>query len=166
MGRRKRTDKDLLEASSIGAKLREARELARLTQAELGAKIGRRSQRTVSKYEAGESSIPLSVLLKICEELNVGLEWFIEGIGPEFYATFKGDQTRRRGRALFEGLRAILLSELHRVKQDSSLPQDVKKSYEIAVERLKYVPHNELGQDVIVGFIWDLLRTRSVLRRK
>lgn len=166
MGRRKRTDEDLSEATSIGAKLREARERGRLTQAELGAKIGGRSQRTVSNYESGKSSVPLSVLLRICEELNVGLEWFIKGIGPEFYATFKGDQTRRRGRALFEGLRAILLSELRIVKQDSSLPDDVKKSYEIAVERLKYVPYDELGQDTVVAFIWDLLRTRSVLRQK
>ena len=166
MGRRRRTESEISEAASIGARLREAREVARLTQAELGLRIGGRSQQTVNDYEVGKTSIPLSVLLRICPELDVGLEWFVEGLDPGLSSRFKGDQTRRRGRALFAGLRVILISEVRRVKEDSGLPSDIKKAYELAVERLRFIRHDELMQDSFIVFTWDLLRLLTVLRKK
>lgn len=166
MGRRRRTESEISEAVSIGARLREAREAARLSQAELGLKMGGRSQQTINDYEAGKTSIPLSILLRICPELDVGLEWFIEGLDPGLYSGFKGDQTRRRGRALFEGLRSILLSEIRRVKKDAGLPSDIKKAYELAAERLRFVRHDDLIQHSFIVFTWDLLRLLAVLRDK
>ena len=65
-------------AKQIGAIIRRARRNARLTQSELGKRIGLR-QATISKLEAGESATRLSTLLDVLTAL--GLEIIIDERG-------------------------------------------------------------------------------------
>jgi transcriptional regulator with XRE-family HTH domain len=55
---------DLTTAAALGHRIRELRAAKGLTQAELGAQIGKR-QSVVGKYERGEVNIPFRVLADI-----------------------------------------------------------------------------------------------------
>ena len=65
-------------ATQIGAAIRRARRLARLTQAALGAKTGLR-QATISALERGEGDVRLSTVLDVLAAL--GLELVIDERG-------------------------------------------------------------------------------------
>ena len=65
-------------AKQIGAIIRRARRNAKLTQSELGKRIGLR-QATISKLEAGEPATRLSTLLDVLTAL--GLEIIIDERG-------------------------------------------------------------------------------------
>lgn len=56
----------------IGTRIRELRRKARLTQKELGEKIGR-TESSIRKYEKGLVEIPLSVLKDIASVLSVSI---------------------------------------------------------------------------------------------
>jgi HTH-type transcriptional regulator/antitoxin HipB len=59
-------------ANQIGAIVHRERRARGLTQAQLGAKIGRR-QATISKLEKGESATQLSTLFDVLTALNLEL---------------------------------------------------------------------------------------------
>ncbi|MFA7608187.1 MAG: helix-turn-helix domain-containing protein [Rhodocyclaceae bacterium] len=59
-------------ASQIGAIVRRERRARGLTQAQLGAKVGRR-QATLSKLEKGEPATQLSTLFDVLTALNLEL---------------------------------------------------------------------------------------------
>jgi transcriptional regulator with XRE-family HTH domain len=59
--------------------LREARSEVGLTQAELGARLGR-PQSFVSKYESGERRLDLIELSEVCAALEISLEKFVSRV--------------------------------------------------------------------------------------
>lgn len=65
-------------AKQIGAIVRRARRNAKLTQAELGSRIGLR-QATISRLEKGQNETKLSTLLDVLTAL--GLEIFVDRRG-------------------------------------------------------------------------------------
>lgn len=67
---------------SIGDNIQKYRKLNKLTQAELGEKIGKK-ERTIRGYEANDTIPPTSVLIKIGEVLNVPTEKLINDSGSE-----------------------------------------------------------------------------------
>jgi len=159
MGRRKRSNREISEAALIGKKLREEREGAQLSQAELGAKIGGRSQRLISKYESGQASIPLSVLLRICRELGLDFRWLIDVLDPDLAGEFHQDEFRRYGQNMLGILRDFIVMDVGKVRRDPSLAADAKRAYEIGAEKLKAVRREDLHPNSINEFIWDILRT-------
>ena len=164
MPRRKRTKREVSEAMLIGRKLREERELAGLSQAALGAKIGNRSQRVISKYESGEASIPLTVLLGICHELDLPLGWLLEAVSTESRVQFERDEFRRKGFSVFRVLRDFLVMDLGKMKRDPTLHSDLKRAYELEVETLRHVRSEDLTPQFFNEFVWSLLRRASLLR--
>ncbi|CAI3664476.1 putative HTH cro/C1-type domain-containing protein [Clostridium neonatale] len=67
---------------SIGDNIKKYRKLNKLTQKELGEKIGKKAI-TVRHYESGDTNPPTSVLIKIGEVLNVSTEKLINDSGSE-----------------------------------------------------------------------------------
>lgn len=68
---------------SIGDNIQKYRKLNKLTQAELGEKIGKK-ERTIRGYEANDTIPPTSVLIKIGEVLNVPMIKLINNTGKDF----------------------------------------------------------------------------------
>lgn len=60
----------------LGRKIRKARELARLTQAQLGARIGMRFQQ-IQKYESGANNISGARLVQVARALELPMGWFV-----------------------------------------------------------------------------------------
>ncbi len=63
----------------IGSKIKEARERARLTQEQLGEKVGF-SAMGISYFEKGMRSIKIEHLERISNELGVSLSYFLEPV--------------------------------------------------------------------------------------
>jgi len=70
---RQQTDADSLK-KIFGARVREARKSAGLSQAELGAMLGADKTR-VSHYESGSSTPPFDGLVALATTLDVSLDW-------------------------------------------------------------------------------------------
>ena len=66
----------------IGDRIRVRRQLLGLTQKELAERV-RLAFQMVSKYENGDSTITVYRLLRFAEELQVPLDYFTKGIGPD-----------------------------------------------------------------------------------
>lgn len=64
----------------IGERLRVRRQLLGITQKELADRVGLAFQ-MVSKYETGQSTITVFRLQKFADELQVPLDYLIQGIG-------------------------------------------------------------------------------------
>lgn len=67
----------------LGARIREAREAAGLTQSQLAARVGTRSGRggTVSDWEAGRGDLSAEVLAEIRRETDCDGHWLLTGEG-------------------------------------------------------------------------------------
>ena len=66
----------------VGKRLRVARNLAGISQQELGKRIGLTFQQ-IQKYENGTNRIAADTLLLLAKTLNVSLTWFFES-SPEY----------------------------------------------------------------------------------
>ena len=80
----------------IGKRLKMVREKKRITQAELGKKLGIKFQH-VSKYERGETVPTWENLIKLNDLYDVNINWLLTGRGKMFlspitYATQGEDQ--------------------------------------------------------------------------
>jgi transcriptional regulator with XRE-family HTH domain len=62
--------------SSIGKKLRNKRKELKMTQKDLAASVGVTFQQ-LQKYESGQSKISIIMLVKLCDALNVSVNYFI-----------------------------------------------------------------------------------------
>jgi Zn-dependent peptidase ImmA (M78 family)/DNA-binding XRE family transcriptional regulator len=69
-------------AAEVGARIRRAREQARLTQGELGEAIGK-TQTAVSYWEAGRRSPDVDDLVAIADTLDVEVTYFFERAQPK-----------------------------------------------------------------------------------
>ncbi len=83
------------ESAAIGARLRDAREAIGLSQAELGRRLGGRGQAAIAAYENARNVIPLALIPQICRELNVRMEWLLEGTDPRTAAEFESILAKR-----------------------------------------------------------------------
>lgn len=63
----------------IGNNIKRYRELRKLTQKQLADRL-RISVKSIQRYETGENSIPIEILLGIGEELNVSIQDLISGV--------------------------------------------------------------------------------------
>lgn len=79
--KRRRTRVD----TSVGQRLREARLLAGLSQAQLGARVGVSFQ-AVQKYESGENRLSASRLLAVAEFLGRPVSFFFNEFAPDVRA--------------------------------------------------------------------------------
>ncbi len=61
---------------SIGQRLRKKRKELKMTQKALAAAIGVTFQQ-LQKYETGQTNISINMLMKLCEELKVNINYFI-----------------------------------------------------------------------------------------
>lgn len=64
----------------LGARLRQRRQLAGLTQQQLGQAVGVRFQQ-IQKYECGANKLSAAMLSEIARALNVSVSFFYEGLG-------------------------------------------------------------------------------------
>jgi transcriptional regulator with XRE-family HTH domain len=163
VGQRKRTKADLGEAIETGRRLREARELIGLTQAQLGAAIGGRSQQVIDRYESGQSRIPLGVAIRICRELEVRLEWLAEGVGPVL--TSEDEAARGIFWSTYYAcvLRDRLTEELDSAAKNSSIDQKIRRACQLAWSALKDVHPNELTLCTFQRLIWEIVRPLNLL---
>ncbi len=157
MPRRPKTTRELKHAESIGGRLRKAREAAGLSQAELGRRLGGRSQNAVTAYETGRSQLPLSLVVQACRALNVRIEWLLEGSEPRAAADFEKEQIEKYRSSVYEGLRICLLGETAAVQNDPNIPAHLKTAYQQAARYLQQIPPEALDQAALVRSIRQLL---------
>jgi transcriptional regulator with XRE-family HTH domain len=67
----------------IGNKIREAREEQGISQKDLGMALGL-SDKAISAYEASRTIPPLETLIRIAEELNKPIDYFIESNSNDY----------------------------------------------------------------------------------
>ena len=67
----------------IGAKLRQAREEAKLNQKQLAERLGK-SQKTISNYETGEHGIDIEELPDFARELGKPIGYFFSEENPAY----------------------------------------------------------------------------------
>lgn len=75
------------ELDTVGARLRFARELRKLSGTELADRVkrmgGQLSKSSISELETGISKLPNSLnLICICSVLRIRQEWLVTGLGP------------------------------------------------------------------------------------
>ncbi|MBN1618860.1 helix-turn-helix transcriptional regulator [Candidatus Dojkabacteria bacterium] len=92
----------------IGKKIREAREEQGISQKDLGMALGL-SDKAISAYEASRTVPPLETLLRIAEELNKPIDFFINSNAPDFKL-----ETRL---AAMESIVSQLLKEIRKIQQ-------------------------------------------------
>lgn len=68
--------------NKYGERLKEYRKMKKLTQNSM-AEILSMPQSNYSRLEKGEQDIKLSMILNICETLNIGTDWFL-GVSDEY----------------------------------------------------------------------------------
>lgn len=69
--------------SNIGGRIKKAREEQNISQKDLGMSLGL-SDKAVSAYEASRTVPPLETLVRISEELNKPLDYFIKDNAPDY----------------------------------------------------------------------------------
>ncbi len=164
MGRPKGSHRAAQWATALGGKVREARQMAELSQADLGEMLGGLPQQTIHRYESGKTVIPLPVLVAISHQLRVDFLSLVKASSPESERMLWVDQWSRRSGEMLEGARMLFVTELEAIKEDPGLPVDLKIAYEVAVGRLKNVPQGKVRQDIFIKFVLDLLQTAASLR--
>ncbi len=94
--------------SNIGHKIKEAREDQGLSQKDLGIALGL-SDKAISAYEASRTIPPLETLVRIADELNKPLEYFITQDSSDFKIESR--------LASMESIVEQLLAEIKRIKE-------------------------------------------------
>jgi transcriptional regulator with XRE-family HTH domain len=91
----------------IGNKIREARENQGISQKDLGMALGL-SDKAISAYEASRTIPPLETLIRIAEELNKPIDYFIRSNAKEY--------TLETRLAAMEEVVQQLLIEIHKIQ--------------------------------------------------
>lgn len=102
-------------ANDIGKKIREAREELGISQKDLGMTLGL-SDKAISAYEAERTVPPLETLMRIADELNKPIDFFIHSNASEFKL-----ETRL---AAMEKVVSKLLQEIHKIQDFLNLPRE------------------------------------------
>ncbi|MGH7090673.1 MAG: helix-turn-helix domain-containing protein [Stellaceae bacterium] len=100
----------------VGRRLRLARELAGLTQVEVGTRLGMSFQ-VIQKYEQGEIRVSASRLFQLSRLLAAPVEYFFDGLGSHT-GDGDGSELQRTEMELVRAFRVIGSSEVqHRLLQ-------------------------------------------------
>jgi transcriptional regulator with XRE-family HTH domain len=91
----------------IGNKIKDAREDQGISQKDLGMALGL-SDKAISAYEASRTIPPLETLIRIAEELNKPIDYFIK--------SNTGDYKLETRLAAMEEVVRQLLSEIHKIQ--------------------------------------------------
>jgi transcriptional regulator with XRE-family HTH domain len=83
----------------LGRRLRHRRRLLRLTQSDLATSCGVRFQQ-IQKYECGRNSISAAMLWRLASALEVGTQYFYEGLGSQAAAAPATNENRSAPTAL------------------------------------------------------------------
>lgn len=104
----------LYDLTTIGGRLRCARECAGMRQSELGRRIGMPA-RSISAMELGRMYMPAVKVAGICMSLSIKRTWLLDGKGPgpaAPYGILRSEQSPRQARATSRAkLRAAALVE-------------------------------------------------------
>lgn len=84
----------------IGRRIREAREAADLTQRDLAERIGVQTAQSISRYERGETEVPMKRIRRIADATGKPLDFFITL--PEGEQPVSPDATARLEREVAE----------------------------------------------------------------
>lgn len=98
----------------IGKKIRKAREDQSISQKDLGMALGL-SDKAVSAYEASRTIPPLETLVRIAEELNKPLDYFLDSNADEYALETK--------LSTMEHTVSNLLNEIHKIQDFLGVPQ-------------------------------------------
>jgi DNA-binding transcriptional regulator YiaG len=74
-GRPRRSDNDI-DLSAVGIRIRKMR--GQITQEEFAGSLGI-SQAQLSKYELGQSAVPLGILIKLAKKYGGTADWILTG---------------------------------------------------------------------------------------
>ena len=99
----------------IGQKIRDAREEQGISQKDLGMALGL-SDKAISAYEASRTVPPLETLIRIAEELNKPIDYFIKSNTQDYKV-----ETRL---AAMEQVVEQLLREIRKIKSHLQTPSD------------------------------------------
>ncbi len=69
----------LFDVSTVGARIRTAREVKGYTQRQLGARLGLRRASVIQGWEKGERDVPARLFQKLAVALGVSPGWLLEG---------------------------------------------------------------------------------------
>lgn len=116
----------------IGEKIRDAREEQGISQKDLGMALGL-SDKAISAYEASRTIPPLETLIRISEELNKPLEYFIKSNSDDYKV-----ETRL---AAMEGIVEQLLKEIRKIQEYLMESRDM--SHKDKTENNPELPENE-----------------------
>ncbi|MDD3662129.1 MAG: helix-turn-helix transcriptional regulator [Candidatus Dojkabacteria bacterium] len=97
--------------SDIGKKIKKAREEQGISQKDLGMSLGL-SDKAVSAYEASRTIPPLETLIRIAEELNKPIDYFIKENAPDYKVESRI--------ATMEQTVSKLLNEIQAIRQELS----------------------------------------------
>ena len=132
----------------IGNNIKRYRELRKLTQKQLADRL-RISVKSIQRYETGENSTPIEILLGIGEELNVSIQDLISGVE-------KIEKMGKRWRGRIGGRYYYLNSE-NRIARDSDYRyHEAKARYELG--NYFKTEDEALGVQLEIENIWEKFR--------
>ena len=132
----------------IGNNIKRYRELRKLTQKQLADRL-RISVKSIQRYETGENSTPIEILLGIGEELNVSIQDLISGVE-------KIEKMGKRWRGRIGGRYYYLNSE-NRIARDSDYRyHEDKARYELG--NYFKTEDEALGVQLEIENIWEKFR--------
>ena len=67
--------------NTIGVRLRELRQSAKLSQAKIAAIVGSR-QSAVARFESGEAHVPVDVMIRYADYFDVSLDYIFDPSSP------------------------------------------------------------------------------------
>lgn len=105
----------------IGLKIKEAREEINMSQRDLGMTLGL-SDKAVSAYEASRTIPPLETLVRIADELNKPLDYFINPNSPEYSVETKLAMMERSVTKMtseLQSIKKLLVEEAHLVREQT-----------------------------------------------
>src|SRR4030042_3569489 len=106
---------------NIGHKIKEAREELRLSQKDLGMSLGL-SDKAISAYEASRTVPPLETLVRIADELNKPIDYFIK--------SNSGDYKLETRLAAMEDVVKHLLKEINKIQEHLGVTTEKEESPE------------------------------------
>ncbi|MEO0479583.1 MAG: helix-turn-helix transcriptional regulator [Planctomycetota bacterium] len=132
--------------SKLGGRLRQLREEAGKTQAELAKIIGRTSL-TVRRWEQGLQVVNAEDLTRLCDEFDVTSDWLLRGSHHVLdTARFEMLTEAKQVNDEFYELHAVLSARLHRRTRRVTPDELAKHIDEVETRRLGLVERSKRGR--------------------
>ena len=111
-----------MDLKSFGAKLKDARERAGLTQAELVVRLGRKTVASISEYEQGKRRMAAVDLPDVARVLGVPITYFFEDVLAEtdlelavleWFRTLRDERAKRQTFGLMKHVAEYVTQQEH-----------------------------------------------------